>query len=221
MGHAAHLGIKLADYDRAIRTFIPRYTAMLDAAAAALAVHAPRAALVVDLGTGSGALAGRVLKAVPSARVVGVDEDEGMLGLAQKRLRGRLTALVGNFLSTPVPRCHAITASFALHHIRTRRQKAALYGRCFRALRPGGVLVNADCCLASNSRRQAHDRSAWRDHLQETYGRSRAEGYLRAWAKEDFYFTLDDEIAMLKAAGFLVDVPWRHDSFAVVVATRR
>ena len=221
MGHAAHLGIKLADYDRAIRTFIPRYTDMLDAAAAALAVHVGRAPTVVDLGTGSGALAARVLRAVPSARVIGVDEDEGMLGLAQTRLRGRLTPLVGNFLSTPVPRCHAITASFALHHVRVRRRKAALYARCFRALRPGGVLVNADCCLASNARMQAHDRAAWRDHLAATYGRSRAEGYLRAWAKEDFYFTLDDETAMLKAAGFGVDVPWRHDSFAVVVATRR
>lgn len=221
MGHAAHLGIRLADYDAAIRTFIPRYTEMLDAAAAAVAVHTREAADIVDLGTGSGALAARLLKAVPAARVTGIDADEGMLGLARTRLRGRLTPAVGDFLSTPLPRCHAITASFALHHIPTRRQKAALYGRCLRALRARGVLVNADCALASNARIQAHDRRAWRDHLQATYGRARAEGYLRAWAKEDYYFTLDDEMAMLKAAGFAVDVPWRRDSFAVVVGIKR
>ena len=87
MGVASHLGIKLGDYDRSIRTFIPHYEDMLDAAAeavAALAVHKPR---VVDLGTGSGALAARVLAASPGARVTGIDADEGMLGMAQQAPR--------------------------------------------------------------------------------------------------------------------------------------
>ena len=41
------------------------------------------------------------------------------------------------------------------------------------------------------------------------------------WAKEDVYFRLEDEIELLRSAGFSVDVPWRRDSFAVVVGAKR
>ena len=220
MGVAAHLGIRLHDYDARIRTFIPRYEEMLDAAAAALKTLDRRAPLVLDLGIGSGALAARCVATAAGARIVGLDNDEGMLALARKRLRGRLTALPGDFLSTRLPRCDVVAASFALHHIPTRRRKAALYGRCFAALRPGGLLVNADCCVASNQRLKALDRAAWRAHLQRSYSRTRAEGFLRAWAKEDVYFRLEDEVDLLQSAGFTVDVPWRRDSFAVIVGAK-
>lgn len=220
MGAAEHLGIKLRDYDARIRTFIPRYEEMVAAAAAALKALRRRAPVVIDLGIGSGALAARCAAAAPGARIVGIDNDEGMLALAQKRLGRRMTALPGDFLSTRLPRCDVVAASFALHHVPTRRRKAALYARCFAALRPGGLLVNADCCVASNPRLRALERDAWRVHLQRWYSGPRSAGFLRAWAKEDVYFRLEDEIGLLQSAGFTVDVPWRRDSFAVIVATK-
>ncbi len=220
MGVAAHLGIRLREYDAQIRTFIPHYEEMLDAAAATLRVLARPAPVVVDLGVGSGALAARCLDAVPGARVVGIDTDEGMLALAQRRLGAHLMAVPGDFLTRPFPRCDAMVASFALHHVPTRRRKAALYARCFAALRPGGLLVNADCCLASSRRLDAVDRTAWRAHLQRRYTRARATQFLAAWAEDDVYFRLEDEIALLQAARFTVDVPWRRNCFAVVVGVK-
>ena len=221
MGVAAHLGIRLRDYDARIRTFIPWYDEMLDAAAAALnALDRRRRPLIVDLGIGSGALAARLLAVRPAAKVVGDDNDDGMLALARKRLGRAVATLSGDFLRAAVPRCDVVTASFALHHVPTRRRKAALYARCHAALRPGGLLVNADCCLASSGRLEAFNRDRWLAHLQRRYSRARASAFLRAWAREDFYFRLDDEIRLLQAAGFTVDVPWRRDSFAVIVGTR-
>jgi SAM-dependent methyltransferase len=220
-GVAAHLGIRLGEYDARIRTFIPRYEEMLDAAAAALRALRRGGPVIVDLGTGSGALAARCRAVVPRARFVGIDSDEGMLGLARSRLGAHLTAVTGDFLRTPLPPCDAITASFALHHVRTRRRKAALYARCHAALRPGGLLINADCCTASHPRLRSRDRAAWQAHLERAYTRRRAAAFLRAWASEDVYFTLEEEIALLRSAGFAVDVPWRRDSFAVVVAAKQ
>lgn len=220
MGVAAHLGIRLDDYDESIRTFIPHYQEMLDAAAQAVATLCGPSPHVVDLGTGSGALADRVMRACRGARITGIDADPGMLAMATKRLRGPLTTITGDFLSTPLPRCNVVTASFALHHIATRARKAAMYAKCYRALSTGGVLVNADCCLSSIARLQAHDRKAWQAHLARSYGARSAHAYLRAWAKEDFYFTLDDEREMLARAGFKVDVVWRRDSFAVIVGSK-
>jgi len=220
MGVAAHLGIRPRDYDVRIRTFIPRYVEMLTAASAALEVIEPRPKVVLDLGIGSGALAARVLATLPTALVIGIDSDEAMLAIAHRRLGRRVTTIGGDYLTTPFPRCDAISASFALHHVRSRRRKAALYARCFAALRRGGAMVNADCCLASNSVLQASDHAAWRAHLRRTYSAARSDGLLKTWAKEDAYFRLEDEVALMRDAGFQVDIPWRRDGFAVVVGVK-
>lgn len=220
MGAAAHLGIKLGEYDAVIRTLIPHYEELIAAAGDAVGALARTAPAVVDLGTGSGALARRILKARPKARLVGIDEDASMLAMAEKRLRGRIETVAGNFERTAIPRCDVISASFALHHIRTGRRKAAMYKRCFQALRPGGMLVSADCCLASAKGLQQDHRAAWLAHLQQRYSRARSEGYLRAWAKEDVYFTLDREVELMAEAGFGVEIAFRKTCFAVIVGLK-
>lgn len=220
MGVATHLGIRLRDYDAMIRTFIPDYEEMLDEAASALRLVTRRSPVIVELGIGSGALAQRCVAVAPRARVIGFDVDADILALARRRLGPRLTAHGGDFLAAPLPKCDVIASSFALHHVRTRARKAAIYRRGFRALRPGGLLVIADCCLATDRRQRVRDRAAWRAHLEDRYSPARAEGFLRAWAKEDVYFPLADEIDLLERAGFSVDVRWRRRSFAVVVGRK-
>lgn len=221
MGVTSHLGIRVSEYDERIRTFIPFYDEILDAAAAAVAVTSPRRApAILDLGIGSGALAARCLAVMPRASLAGIDSDAAMLALAARRLGDRVTTTSGDFLKVPLPVCDVATASFALHHIRTARHKASFYARLHRALRPRGVLVNADCCLAASDRIRRRDRDLWLAHLAARYGRARARGFLRAWATEDVYFSLDQEVRFLRRAGFVVDVTWRRASFAVIVGTK-
>ena len=213
-----------ASTDERIRTFIPWYEEILDAAAETVAVHLHRRSpIVVDLGIGSGALSSRCVACVASTRgvrVVGIDADEGMLQFARARLGRRLTTATGDFEKVVFPRCDAIVASFALHHVRTPKAKAALYRRCFDALAAQGVIVIADCSLASSRVQQQHDRAVWREHLERTYSAREAAGYLRAWGREDVYLELADEIDLIRRAGFTVDVPWRRACFAVVAATK-
>jgi ubiquinone/menaquinone biosynthesis C-methylase UbiE len=220
MSVAAHLGIKPGEYDKAIAALIPHYFALLDGAAHAVDVIARNAPAVVDLGTGSGTLALRILKVRPKARIIGIDEDAAMLDVACKRLRNRIQTIEENFEQIRIPRCDVVSASFSLHHVATGGRKAALYKRCFTSLRPGGMFVSADCYLASSSTMQQRHRQAWLDHLKRTYTARKAEQFLRAWAREDVYFTLDREIELLKEAGFSVEVTWRQDSFAVLVGLK-
>ena len=220
MGAAAHLGIRPGEYDKTIATLIPHYKDLIGAAAAAVDTIARAAPAVVDLGTGSGTLAERILDVRPRARLIGIDADPVMLAAATRRLRGRIETIEDNFERTRIPACDVVSASFALHHIATSRRKAALYKRCFSSLRPGGMLVSADCYLASSTIVQKHDREAWLNHLQRAYTRAKAQKFLKTWAKEDVYFTLDGEIEMLKHVGFGVEVTWRKDSFAVLVGLK-
>jgi tRNA (cmo5U34)-methyltransferase len=220
MGATTHLGIKPGEYDKLIATLIPHYLELIESAAATVGVVARAAPAVVDLGTGSGALAQRILKARPKARLIGIDADGSMLAAATRRLRGRIQTIEHDFETVRIPSCDVISASFALHHVPTGRRKGALYKRCFASMRTGGMFVSADCFLASSAKVQASDRNAWLDHLRRTYSRAKAENFLKTWAKEDVYFTLEREIELLSDAGFAVDVTFRRDSFAVLIGLK-
>jgi len=219
MGAAAHLGIRLRNYDRQIRTFIPGYDEMLRLAVHALdACVTRRAPLVVDLGIGTGALSARSLVVRPRARIVGVDEDEEMLAAARARLGAAPRFIRGNFERAGIPRCDAIVASLSLHHVPTRARRARLFRRVARALRPGGPIIVADCYLSSTLRMRAADTREWLGHLERSYSPSQSRAYLRAWAKEDFYVPLTEELRLMERAGLRPDVVGRRGCFAVIAA---
>ena len=213
MGVATHLGIRLTEYDQRIRTFIPHYEEMLDAAAA---VVGSGARTIVDLGIGTGALAARCLAGARRASVIGIDADQEILTLAARRLGTRATLTRGTFLHAPLPRADAIVASFALHHVRTRAAKARLYRRVRAAARAGGVFVSADCHPARDRAMAAAQMGAWYEHVRGSYAPAQARALLRAWAREDVYVPLEAELTLLRAAGFRVEVVWRRDAFAVI-----
>ena len=155
------------EYDRMIATLIPNYSELVDAAAAAVDMIARTAPAVVDLGTGSGALAERIVRVRPKARVMGIDADGTMLAAATRRLKGNIQTIEENFERVRIPRCDVVSASFALHHVPTGRRKGALYKRCFASLRPGGMFVSADCHLASSATMQRRHRQAWLDRFPD------------------------------------------------------
>lgn len=221
---ASHLAFSPAKYDARIRSLIPLYDELIAEAARALGHAARPVRTVVDLGIGTGALAQACLEHAPGARIWGIDADPDMMAVARQRLgqrSRRVTMTAGSFLDEALPSCDAMVASYSLHHIRSRRAKLAFYRRCFRALRPGGVLINGDCAPASTARGFARDLDVWFTHLAKTFG-SRAKGrrVYESWAEEDTYVPLAEEIRLLERAGFTVDVPWRRSPFAVIVGCR-
>jgi ubiquinone/menaquinone biosynthesis C-methylase UbiE len=221
MSVASHLHIRLDEYDSRIRTFIPGYDDMLDAASAALGVLDHLAPHLVDLGTGTGALASACLRVRPGARVTAIDADPEILELARQRLAGLATVtsfVTGRFDDLELPVCDAMVASLSLHHVRTADAKLTLYRRCRAALSDRGVLISADCCPATDSRVASLQHAVWRNHLRLSYTDAEAESFFAAWAEEDVYFPLDEELAMLRNAGFAGEVVWRAGPMAVILA---
>jgi ubiquinone/menaquinone biosynthesis C-methylase UbiE len=218
---AEHLGIRLDEYDARIRTFIPDYDEMIAVGAAALRaldVPAPR---IVDLGTGTGAFAAACARLVPHLSITAIDSDQGILDMARSRLQPlgvTPTFVHGNFTEVALPACDAIVSSFALHHISDLGDKRRFYRMLHHVIAKGGLLVFVDCYLAADEVIARLDREAWRAHLQRAYSDAEADALLAAWAREDTYVSLPDEMAMIRGAGFTPHVVWRRQGFAVLVA---
>ena len=219
---AAHLGIDLADYDAKIRTFIPDYETMIETASFALQVTmGRRRPVIVDLGIGTGALSQSCRGRIPGARIIGIDGDSAMLAAARTRIGSSLMTVHGNFEDVDLPPCDAMVAALAIHHVPTLPRRLRLFRRIHAALQPGGVLINADCFPESDPRLAAADRKLWFQHLEQSYSPSASRQYMRAWSREDFYVPLEQELPLLRKAGFTVDIPSRRGTFAVIVAARQ
>jgi tRNA (cmo5U34)-methyltransferase len=224
MSVASHLGFSPAAYDQRIRGLIPHYDELILETAAALAVAERPVRRIVDLGIGTGTLSRACLEAQPRARVVGIEIDPSMAAMARQRLgplRTRVVIRTGSFVLAALPDCDAMVATYALHHIRSRRVKASFYRRCFDAVRPGGIFVSGDCFPPSSPAAYARDVDNWITHLSRTIGsRELARAEFEAWAAEDTYVPLLDEVRLLSRAGFRVDVAWRRSPFAVIVGIK-
>ena len=216
-----HLRVAIEAYDATIRQFIPGYEEMLRTAARELAPVAP--GLVLDLGAGTGALAEAILESSPAGTVELIDVDTEMLEQARTRLArfgGRARFTESSFLD-PLPPCHGVAASLALHHIPTLDLKRALFQQIHDALEPGGVLVNADATMPADPAAAEATWRTWADHMvSHGIDERRAFEHFEEWSEEDTYFPLENELAAMAAAGFEAECVWREAGIAVVVGRK-
>jgi ubiquinone/menaquinone biosynthesis C-methylase UbiE len=115
-------------------------------------------ALVADVGTGTGFLAEAALDA--GARVIGIDNSEGMLAQVSRRFAGRpFEARQGEVGALPLAtgEADAVLANMVLHHA---PDPPAAIVEMTRALQPGGVLVITDADSHDHEwlRTEQHDR---------------------------------------------------------------
>jgi tRNA threonylcarbamoyl adenosine modification protein (Sua5/YciO/YrdC/YwlC family) len=184
-------------YADAIRSDVPAYDVFQDSVAAASGAGARR---ILDLGTGTGETARRVLARHPEALLVGVDENEGMLAVASSQLPRRRVELRVGRIEEPLPPgpFDLVTSALCVHHL-DGEGKADLFHRVHDALIPGGlfvlgdVVVPVDAGLATTPLTPGYDRPS----------------------------PLADQLDWLTDAGFEPRVAWQDGDLAVVAARRK
>lgn len=152
---------------------------------------------LLDLGCGTGLELDRIFARWPELRVTGIDLCAAMLEkLRAKHAGRRLTLQCADYLTAALgeARYGAVLSVQSLHHF-TPAQKSALYRRVYRALRPGGLFLEADyiaCCDEEETL------------LQEECARRRARDGIPAETLVHFDtpLTLPHELRLLQEAGF-------------------
>jgi ubiquinone/menaquinone biosynthesis C-methylase UbiE len=121
---------------------------------------------VLEIGGGSGAMAGRLLATYPRLRIIVTDYDQAMVAAAQARLapfadRAGVQQADATRLPFSDGRFDAVVSFIMLHHVID--WEAAL-GEAVRVLRPGGVLIGYDL-VASRLARWLHQAEGARHRL--------------------------------------------------------
>lgn len=220
-----HFDREAAEFDGLIMRLIPRYPEMIDALVSGVPFPRDSKLRVLDLGSGTGAVALQIKSRLPQARITCVDFSPNMLEVARRRLADIegtqfVQADITNFQFRET--YDAAVSSLALHHIQAEDEKRRLYRRIYAALVPGGVFWNADAVRASSALLQDLYMSKWKEHMCRTVPeREIEETWMVKHATEDHPKRLLDELRWLEEAGFQEpDVIWKEFYFAVFGARK-
>ncbi len=176
---------------------VPDYERLQEEAASATGTAASR---LLELGTGTGETARRVLKRHPGARLIGVDASPGMLEHARRVLpQDRIELRVGR-LEDPLPDgpYDVVFSALAIHHL-DGPGKADLFARVAGQLAPGGRFVLADVVVPEDTADVVTPIDDG-DYDQPS--------------------TVADQLKWLSEAGLQPSLAWAKRDLAVLVATR-
>jgi tRNA (cmo5U34)-methyltransferase len=186
-----------ATYRALMSTEVPAYEELQDAVAAATRPVVARR--VLDLGTGTGETAGRVLALHDDVFLVGVDESDEMLTMARRTLPVSRVELRVSRLQDPLPAgpFELVVSALAVHHL-DAAAKAELFGRVHSLLAAGGRFVLGDVVVPDEPE----------------------DAVTPVDAEYDLPDTVEDQLRWLGDAGFETSVAWRRGDLAVMVADR-
>ncbi len=210
-------------YDQTRRQLIPCFDAFYRTAVDLLPFAPTKHLDVLDLGAGTGLLAGMIMQRYPNARMVLLDASEKMLRRARARLKdakNQPECRLGNFASAPLGgRYDAIVSALAIHHL-DADGKRRLFSEAHRCLKPQGVFVNADQVLGSSDTIERQYRDNWHARVLAAGITEKALAEALERMAEDQMSTLSDQLAWLKQAGFKHVNCWFKDySFVVYAGT--
>jgi trans-aconitate methyltransferase len=171
---------------------VPAYHELQDAIVRACAGAELRR--VLDLGTGTGVTAQRVAEHHPSAEIVGIDESPAMLDRARRALPKADFRVARLEAELPAGPFDLVVSALAVHHL-DARQKADLFARVARALRPGGRFVLGDVIIPEDP----------------------AHVVTPVDGEQDQPSTLADQLRWLADAGFAAHTAWLEGDLAVLV----
>ena len=184
-----------SSYAEMIHADIPVYDAFQDAVVGASGSGASR---VLELGTGTGETARRLLSRHPDAFLVGVDESASMLAAARAGLDGNRVSLLVGEIEQPLPGgpFDLVASALCVHHLEGAL-KRDLFARVRAVLAPGGRFVLGDVVVPVDAADAVTSLTPGFDHPSP----------------------LADQLAWLAETGFDARVVWEHRDLAVIVAS--
>jgi hypothetical protein len=131
----------------------------------------------------------------------------------------------------------AIVSTSAIHHL-SPQEKRALYGQCYDALEPWGVLANGDEIRSPDDAQYKAALEKWAAHMRQLGAEARVgeamgqmlvrweERNVRLFDKprasgDDFHETVQAQLAYFADCGFRsVSAPWQKEMWAVMLGVK-
>jgi tRNA (cmo5U34)-methyltransferase len=218
-----HFDEMARDFEKVKRKVIPGYREIEKCIFSYLPFTPSRKIAVLELGTGTGALALDLLKYFPRATYTGVDFSSKMLELASHRLRKcdkRVTLQNVDLNKVKiVGRYDLIISLFTIHHVINKKK---LVKHLCSLLEPGGCFFYADVRLSKNNKLEKRLIEGWKDFMAESgLPKVKIGKVIEDHRKYDLPESIETQLNFLKSAGFKdYDIVWCREKNAAFYAVK-
>jgi ubiquinone/menaquinone biosynthesis C-methylase UbiE len=211
------------DFEKVKRKVIPGYRDIEKCIFSYLPFTQSRKLAVLELGTGTGALALDVLKHFPRASYTGIDFSSKMLEVASHRLKKcdqQVTLQKADLNRVKIAgRYDLIISLFTIHHI---INKKGLFKHLCTLLKPGGCFFYGDAAVSKNKRLEKCFIENWKDFMARSgLSKGKRERVIEDHRQYDHPEPLETQLHYLKAAGFKgYDIVWCREKSGVFFAAK-
>ena len=168
----------------------------------------PYASHIMDLGCGGGNYAVKVTSFLPNVDYTLIDLSENMIEAAKKRVEqnitGKVIAIQGDFREIYFGEnaYDVITAGTTLHHLREENEWELVFGKVYKALKPGGTFWINDIVISETDEITEIMMSGWLSILKKQISDDEIDMYRERYDSEDTPRTLSYQLELLKQVGF-------------------
>ncbi|HKM92057.1 MAG TPA: methyltransferase domain-containing protein [Prolixibacteraceae bacterium] len=181
----------------------------------------PKATRILDLGCGGGNYAVKMATLMPHVDCTLIDISSNMVEAAKKRVEeiitGKVKAIQGDYRNIELKKnsYDIITAGTTLHHLREENEWELVFGKVFRALKPGGSFWINDVVISETEELNKMMLEGWISKLKKQITESELDLYLKRYETEDTPRTLTYQLDLLKKIGFSKTIVLhKHFNFA-------
>ena len=199
----------------------------MELVARSAALHNPGAKRVMDLGCGGGNYAVKVTSFLTDVDCTLVDLSDNMLEKAAERvlknISGTVTVIQGDYRNIDLGEsCYdVITAGTTLHHLRGDEEWKLVFGKIYRALKPGGSFWINDIVIGETDEITQMMIDGWKSILHAQVGNELVDFYLEKYESEDTPRTLSYQLGLMKQVGFSETIVLhKHFNFAAFGARK-
>lgn len=181
-----------------------------------------KGARVLDVCCGTGILTQKIFEKYPDVQIIGVDFSEGMMAVANERLKGynfacfnsdicyekRMKLLNGGF--------DVIVSSFGIHNIHGFKNKLQGIKNVVSLLKDGGKYFTCDILKGDTKEIEEGWQNFQYQWLLKTYETPQADAWMRMLKEEDDKETFDRNKLLLEEAGLSnIEKLWQKEFLAI------
>jgi tRNA (cmo5U34)-methyltransferase len=210
-------------YDRFKTQIIPRYREVEKLMQSYVLFPKDKKVKILELGSGTGQWASRMLKQFPNAHYNGVDFSENMLALASHNLRSYADRVNLQNLDlnkdTLTGRYDLIYSSFAIHHV---ENKQIFFKLIHKLLKRKGRFLYIDVTRAHSRNIEKLFMKNWENFMRNSAcPNNRIRKVITDHLENDMPETVENQLKLLQSAGYkYYELVWRFEKFAAFYAQK-
>lgn len=211
------------DYDRTREKIIPNLNLMYDTLVELVRVEIPDPK-ILDLGAGTGLLAGKLAERFSRGHFTLVDLSTEMLNMARKRFKdlSNFSYINEDYSDADLGNGYdMVVSALSIHHL-SDDKKQFLYSKIYEVLNRNGIFINADLVLGPSKENEYIYRRNWIEKIEaENLGFDAKAKIMDIMNKHDQPASLENNLKWLNNSGFKdVDVFYKYYNFSVMYGVK-